>query len=173
MPLDGLRAWIGEVERKLGMRTRVFLVLATIAIGGAGAAIYLAIDTREDAVSESDVQALQERLESRPGTGSVAGQANLAQLEAELNALEAKVERLNGNGGAGKGDAGDGSDGASSGAGGAGAGLGSAGAGGGNAGTGTGSASTDAEDAVAAGQAKLQELVEQAPKGSVKPEEAE
>ncbi len=65
MSLDGLRAWIGEVERKLGMRTRVFLVLATIAIGGAGAAIYLAVDTREDAVSESDVQELQERLESR------------------------------------------------------------------------------------------------------------
>ena len=68
MPLDGLRAWIGEVERKLGMRTRVFLVLATIAIGGAGAAIYLAIDTREDAVSESDVRALQERLEAQMTT---------------------------------------------------------------------------------------------------------
>lgn len=65
MPLDGLRAWIGEVERKLGMRTRVFLVLATIAIGGAGAAIYLAIDTRDNAVSESDVQELQERLEAQ------------------------------------------------------------------------------------------------------------
>jgi hypothetical protein len=65
MPLDGLRAWIGEVERKLGMRTRVFLVLVTIAIGGAGAAIYLAIDTRDDAVSESDVRELQEQLEAR------------------------------------------------------------------------------------------------------------
>jgi hypothetical protein len=65
MPLDGLRAWIGEVERKLGMRTRVFLVLATIAIGGAGAAIYLAVDTREDAVSESDVRELQQRLEAQ------------------------------------------------------------------------------------------------------------
>jgi branched-chain amino acid transport system permease protein len=34
MPLDGLRAWIGEVERKLGMRTRVFLALAAIAATG-------------------------------------------------------------------------------------------------------------------------------------------
>jgi hypothetical protein len=65
MSLDGLRAWIGEVERKLGMRTRVFLALAVIAIGGAGAAIYLAVDARESSVSESDVQALQERLEAR------------------------------------------------------------------------------------------------------------
>ena len=65
MSLEGLRAWIGEVERKLGMRTRVFLVLSVIALGGAGAAIYLAIDAREDSVSESDVQALQERLETQ------------------------------------------------------------------------------------------------------------
>ena len=67
MPLEGLRAWIGEVERKLGMRTRVFLVLTVIALGGAGAAIYLAIDARESSVSESDVQALQERLEAQIG----------------------------------------------------------------------------------------------------------
>jgi hypothetical protein len=72
MSLDGLRAWIGEVERKLGMRTRVFLVLAVIAIGGAGAAIYLAIDTRENAVSESDVQALQEKLEARIAASAAA-----------------------------------------------------------------------------------------------------
>jgi hypothetical protein len=65
MSLEGLRAWIGEVERKLGKRTRVFLALAAIAIGLGGAAIYLAIDARENSVSESDVQALQEKLERR------------------------------------------------------------------------------------------------------------
>jgi hypothetical protein len=72
MPLEGLRAWIGEVERKLGMRTRVFLVLVVIAVGGAGAAIYLAIDARESSVSESDVQALQEKLETRIDEGGAA-----------------------------------------------------------------------------------------------------
>jgi hypothetical protein len=102
MSLDGLRAWIGEVERKLGMRTRVFLVLATIAIGGAGAAIYLAIDARDNAVSESDVQELQERLEARIGEGGVAGgDASTVQLEAELKALEAEVEQLRGGDGGG------------------------------------------------------------------------
>ena len=65
MSLEGLRAWIGEVERKLAKRTRVFLVLTVIAIGIAGAAIYLAIDARESSVSESDVQALQQQLEAR------------------------------------------------------------------------------------------------------------
>lgn len=65
MSLEGLRAWIGEVERKLAKRTRVFLVLVVIAIGIAGAAVYLAIDARESSVSESDVQTLQQQLETR------------------------------------------------------------------------------------------------------------
>ena len=100
MPLDGLRAWIGEVERKLGMRTRVFLVLAVIAVGGAGAAVYLAVDARDSSVSQSDVQALQEKLEARiaEGEGSAVGTVP-AELEAELKALQAQVEQLSGEGG--------------------------------------------------------------------------
>ena len=99
MSLDGLRAWIGEVERKLGMRTRVFLVLTVIAIGVGGAAIYLAIDARDSSVSESDVQALQEQLEARidEGGGYAPG-ATSTQLEAELKALQAEVAELKGGG---------------------------------------------------------------------------
>ena len=70
MPLDGLRAWVAEVERKLGKRTRVFLALCVISIGIAGAAIYLAIDARESSVSESDVQELQRELEARIDGGA-------------------------------------------------------------------------------------------------------
>ncbi len=88
MPLDGLRAWIAEVEHKLGMRTRVFLILTTIAIGGAGAAIYLAIDTRDNTVSKSDVEALERSGE----TGS-----EVASLEAKLQALQAQIQTLQGN----------------------------------------------------------------------------
>jgi hypothetical protein len=108
MPLEGLRAWIGEVERKLGMRTRVFLVLAALAIGGAGAAIYLTLETRDDAVSEKDVRALQEDLEAQiAGGGSPTG-TSLSELEADLRALEAEVEQLRGRrGDSGKAESGD------------------------------------------------------------------
>lgn len=94
MSLQGLRAWIGEVERKLGARTRVFLALAAIAIGTGGAGIYLALDAREDAVSEGDVQALQERLEGQIGAAGAAGGADLTQLEADVDALQAEVAEL-------------------------------------------------------------------------------
>jgi len=105
MSLDGLRAWIGEVERKLGMRTKVMLVLAAIAIGVAGTAIYLVIDYRDKAVSEADVQRLQSELES--GAGAAAG-PETAGLQAEIDALEAQVEELRNETGGGKGNRGGG-----------------------------------------------------------------
>jgi hypothetical protein len=76
MSLDGLRAWIGVVERKLTMRTRVFLVLVAIAIGGAGAGIYLGANAQTDKVSEADLRSLQEELTGR------------------IDALETRVETL-------------------------------------------------------------------------------
>ncbi len=99
MGLDGLRAWIGEVERKLGIRTKVMLALAVIAIAVAGAGIYLAIDTREKAVSEGDVKALQESLEQKINTAS--GGAEAAALKTEVAALKARVEKLESSGGKG------------------------------------------------------------------------
>jgi hypothetical protein len=97
MSLDGLRAWIGEVERKLGARTRVFLVLVVIAVGGAAAGIYLGLDARDNEVSKGDLQTMQRELEERLGGGS-----NVAQLEADLKALEAEVDELQGSGDAGR-----------------------------------------------------------------------
>jgi hypothetical protein len=101
MSLDGLRAWIGEVERKLGMRTRVFLVIAAIAVGGAGAAIYLAVEAQEDSVSKADVQAVRNELAGR--IGAEGGKTDLTQLEAELRALQAEVAKLREEGSASKG----------------------------------------------------------------------
>jgi len=92
MSLDGLRAWIGEVERKLGMRTRVFIVLVAIAVGGAGAAIYLALDAQDNAVSKDDLQALRNELVESPAVSS--GAEGVAQLEAEVKALQAEVTAL-------------------------------------------------------------------------------
>jgi hypothetical protein len=93
MSLDGLRAWIGEVERKLGARTRVFLVLTAIAIGGAAAGVYLGLEAGDSEVSEGDLQTLQGQLEERIG-GGAADAATVTKLQADLKALEAEVEEL-------------------------------------------------------------------------------
>jgi hypothetical protein len=97
MSLDGLRAWIGVVERKLLVRTRVFLVLVAIAVGGAAAAIYLAVDAQESSVSKNDVETVREELEA--GGGEAGG--DLTGLEAELETLRSEVAELRAKGGSG------------------------------------------------------------------------
>jgi hypothetical protein len=105
MSLDGLRAWIGEVERKLGMRTRVFLVLVAIAVGGAGAAIYLAAEADEGQIGAADLRAVESRLEAEiealqaasaegatpePGPDTTALELQVKQLQSKVEALEAE-----------------------------------------------------------------------------------
>jgi hypothetical protein len=102
MSLDGLRAWIGLVERKLAMRTRVFLVLVAIAVGGAGAAIYLAIEAKNDSLGKSDLQQVRDELAVSPAPSAGTG---TSQLEAEVSALQEEVAalRAEASGSAGKG----------------------------------------------------------------------
>jgi hypothetical protein len=87
MSLDGLRAWIGEVERKLGVRTRVFLVLLAISIGASGAAIYLALEADSGGLSEDEVRAL---VDERLGTSS----NQTSSLESQIVELRTQVEDL-------------------------------------------------------------------------------
>jgi hypothetical protein len=90
MSLDGLRAWIGLVERKLTMRTRVFLVLVAIAVGGAAVGIYLAVEAQSEAVTKDDLQAVRDELDG----GATTPAPELSQLESELEALRAEVATL-------------------------------------------------------------------------------
>jgi uncharacterized protein HemX len=96
MPLDGLRAWIGELERKLGARTRVGLVLLAIAVGGAGAAIYLALDTADNSASKDEVQQVQTQVEQLGGASSQSGEleSRVAAAEAEAGEANAEIAKL-------------------------------------------------------------------------------
>ena len=101
MSLDGLRAWIGEVERKLGARTRVFLVLLAIAIGASGAAIYLALEADDGGdgatpasggATVEEVQSLREQVELEGGGAEVSSlEAQVVELRTQLEALKAEA----------------------------------------------------------------------------------
>jgi hypothetical protein len=108
MSLDGLRAWIGEVERKLGARTRVFLVLLAIAIGTSGAAIYLALEADDSGggsggASVEEVQALREQVELEGGESPQVTtlETQIVELRTEVEGLKAEEET---GGGSAKGD---------------------------------------------------------------------
>ncbi len=100
MSLDGLRAWIGLVERKLTMRTRIFLVLVAIAVGGAAVGIYLAVEAQNEAVTKDDLQAVRDELAG----GTADGAPEVSRLKSELESLRDEVASLREEGKAGGAD---------------------------------------------------------------------
>jgi hypothetical protein len=102
MSLDGLRAWIGEVERKLGARTRVFLVLVAIAIVASVAGIYLALEADDggNASGGASAEAVQQLREQVEQQGS---DPRVSTLEAQIVELRTEIEDLKANGESSKG----------------------------------------------------------------------
>jgi hypothetical protein len=88
--VEGLRGWLARLDRMVGIRTRVGLVLLAIGIGCAAAAAYLAIDTRQDSASEEEVRELRSDLERATGAGG----AETAAVEAEIERLRERVQSL-------------------------------------------------------------------------------
>ena len=109
--LQALRAWVAEVERVLGLRTRIGLVLLALAAGLGGAALYLALDTRNDAADAGDVASLQRRVQALEQQGGAtttglrtevtaarsaadAARAQVSALQKRVGALEQQAARL-------------------------------------------------------------------------------
>lgn len=88
--LDGLRGWLAELDRIVGIRARVGLVLLAIGIGTAAAAAYLAIDTRSDGASEQQLQELRRVL----GTQMDAASEQAGGVRSEVARLRARLREL-------------------------------------------------------------------------------
>src|SRR4051812_39222718 len=109
--LDGLRGWLAALDRRVSLRTQVGIVLLALAIGFGAAALYVAIDARENGASEARVESLREALQAlnvrtartarqvrelQASAGSAAGGAGatLESLQAQVTQLNAQVQAL-------------------------------------------------------------------------------
>ena len=92
--IDGLRSWLAQVERRLGIRTYIGAALAILALAAGGAALYLVLDTREDAATEADIEDLREELTGVRETAAEAAQEDLQSINRSLADLEDQIGRL-------------------------------------------------------------------------------
>jgi uncharacterized protein HemX len=92
--IDGLRSWLAQVERKLGLRTYVVGAVAVLALAAAVVAIVLTLGTKEDAATEADVQDLREELTGVRETAAQAAQEDVRTISQSLTDLEDQIGRL-------------------------------------------------------------------------------
>ncbi len=100
---DGLRAWLDEIDRALRVRSRVGLALLLIASGAGGAALYLTIEDSQNSAPASDIQRLQNQIDSlrarqtradRLATRIRAARSLEDKTSADLTKLQAQIQGL-------------------------------------------------------------------------------
>ncbi|MEO7198273.1 MAG: hypothetical protein ABIZ50_07340 [Solirubrobacterales bacterium] len=86
--IDGLRSWIAEVERKLGLRTYVGTAAVVLALATSIVAIVLAVDARDNSASNDDLNRISSEISTQSGA------TDLTALDQRLAALQAQVDAL-------------------------------------------------------------------------------
>lgn len=92
--IDGLRSWIAQLERKLGVRTYIGAALAVLALAAGGAGIFLALRVERDAATDADVENLREELTGVEQTAAQAAQEDVRSLGRRITDLEGQISRL-------------------------------------------------------------------------------
>jgi hypothetical protein len=59
--LDGLRAWLGTLDRMVEIRSLIGIVLAALAVGASAAAIYIALDSANS--NDAELSRLQTEID--------------------------------------------------------------------------------------------------------------
>jgi septal ring factor EnvC (AmiA/AmiB activator) len=92
--IDGLRAWIARVDRKLGLRTYVGAAIMVLALAAAGVGLVLTLSLKQDAATDDDVQSLRDQISAVERSASQAAQEDVQALDRRLTELETEVNRI-------------------------------------------------------------------------------
>lgn len=89
--IDGLRAWLAQLERKLSIRTYAIGALAVLGLAAGIGAIVLAMGAEEDAATKAELQDVREQLAGVEETASQAAQDDVRSLTQRISDLEDEI----------------------------------------------------------------------------------
>ena len=78
--ISGLRAWIAQVDRKLGIRTYALGAAVVLALAAGIVGVVLAVGAKDDSATKDEVRALRDQVSSVSKEASQAAQDDVASL---------------------------------------------------------------------------------------------
>ena len=91
--IDGLRAWVAQVDRKLGVRTYVGAAIAVLALAAAAVGLVLTLSLKQDAATNDDVQSLRDQISAVQQSASQAAQKDVQALDQRLTDARGRGEQ--------------------------------------------------------------------------------
>jgi polyhydroxyalkanoate synthesis regulator phasin len=89
--VDGLRAWVAQLERRLAIRSYAGGLAIVLALAAGIVAVVLALGVKDESATKTDVQALRDQVEAVQRRAVDAAKADVATLSDRIDALESRV----------------------------------------------------------------------------------
>ena len=92
--ISGIQAWLVELDRKLRIRTAVVAAALLLGLAAVAVALVLAITTRDDAATKTELDALDARISGVERRAGDAIQQDVADLQSQISDLDRRVSRI-------------------------------------------------------------------------------
>ncbi len=90
----GLRAWLAQIDRRLGVRTYIGAALVVLAVAAAAVALVLTLSVKRDSASQDEVDSLRDQLAVVQLSAAQAAQRGAQSVNQRLTALEGEIDKL-------------------------------------------------------------------------------
>jgi uncharacterized protein HemX len=92
--LDGLRAWIAQIDRKLGIRTVALGAAVVLALAAGIVGVVLAKDAKDNGATKAEVKSLRDQVSASNEEVSEVTENTIAEVSDRIDAVEERVSAL-------------------------------------------------------------------------------
>lgn len=92
--IEGLRAWIAQVDRRLGIRTYALGAAVVLALAAGIVGVVLATSAKDESATKAEVAALRDQVSSVGREASQAAEDDVASLSDRIDDLEGRVATI-------------------------------------------------------------------------------
>jgi uncharacterized protein HemX len=92
--LDGLRAWLAQVDRKVGVRSYAGGAALVLALAAGIVGVVLALQAKDDSATKEEVRALRQEIGTIGDQAAAAAEEGVQSLTEQLESLESRVSQM-------------------------------------------------------------------------------
>lgn len=92
--IEGLRAWLAQLDRNLGLRTYILAAVGVVSLAASAVAIVLVLQLKQDAATKDDVSTLSDQVTGVQQAATDAAKGEVQSLGGRMSKIEAQLESV-------------------------------------------------------------------------------
>lgn len=92
--LEGQRAWIAQLDRRLGVRSYAGAAAIVLALAAGIVGVVLALSAKDESATKAEVRSLRDQIETVQKEAADAAKQDVASLTDRIEALEGRVNTI-------------------------------------------------------------------------------